>query len=182
MGDNDATTNDAAPAEERHLPSDPLIANLVEPFEDATAVEKQQASSSTVYHMISVAPESWVAMVSAAKEAGFDLFIDLGAVDHFREAPRFEVIVNLVNMSANARVLISTRVPYDAPAVPTITHLFAGANFYEREAYDLVGVEFDGHPDLTRIIMPDDWEGHPLRKDFDVGAVPVEFKAGSEPV
>lgn len=182
MGDDGATTNDAAPADERDVQSDSLIAQLVAPFEGATSVEKQHASSSATYHMISVPPDSWVNIVAAAKDAGFDLFIDLGAVDHFREAPRFEVIVNLVNMSANIRILISTRVPYDAPVVPSLTPLFAGANFYEREAYDLLGVEFDGHPDLTRIIMPDDWEGHPLRKDFDVGAVPVEFKAGSEPV
>ena len=174
MGNRDTHPSDTAPAE--------VIAQLVEPFEHAMAVEKQQASSDSSYFVISVPAESWVDIVAAAKDAGFDLFIDLGAVDHFREAPRFEVIVNLVNMAANIRILVSTRVPYDAPQVPTLTSLFAGANFYEREAYDLLGVEFEGHPDLTRILMPDDWEGHPLRKDFDVGAIPVEFKAGREPV
>jgi NADH-quinone oxidoreductase subunit C len=74
---------------------------------------------------------------------------------------------------------VSTRVPYDRPSLPTLTPVFAGANFYEREAYDLMGIDFTGHPDLTRILMPDDWEGHPLRKDYDIGAIPVEFKAGS---
>ena len=170
MGDHDVTRSGTAPAE--------LIAQLTEPIDGATVVEKQQASSDATYFMVSVPPEAWVDIVAAAKDAGFDLFIDLGAVDHFREAPRFEVIVNLVHMAANVRMLVSTRVPYDAPVVPTLTDLFAGANFYEREAYDLLGIEFEGHPDLTRILMPDDWEGHPLRKDFGVGDIPVEFKEG----
>ena len=113
-------------------------------------------------------------------QTGFDLFVDLASVDHFREAPRFEVALNLISMTANQRLIVSTRVPYDAPVVPTLTGVFAGANFYEREAYDMMGITFDGHPDLTRILMPDDWEGHPLRKDFDVGAIPIEFKAGSQ--
>ena len=105
--------------------------------------------------------------------------IDLAAVDHYTNAPRFEVALNLVSMADNERIIVSTRVPYDDPTVPSVTGVFAGANFYEREAYDLLGIDFPGHPDLTRILMPDDWEGHPLRKDYDIGAVPVEFKAGS---
>ncbi len=156
-----------------------LIVALIEPFDGVGAEERTYASSRATYHVITVSPSDWVAFATHALAIGFDTFIDLFAVDHFSEAPRFEVTLNLLSMAANERILISTRVPYDDPSVPTLTDVFAGANFYEREAYDLFGIDFPGHPDLTRILMPDDWEGHPLRKDYDIGAVPVQFKAGS---
>jgi NADH/F420H2 dehydrogenase subunit C len=156
-----------------------LIASLVAGVEHATIEEKQYASSATTYHMVGIPVDAWVDVVTRARDLGFDTFIDLYAVDHFSQAPRFEVGINLLSTEANRRVLITTRVPYDDPTVPTATGVFAGANFYEREAYDLFGIVFPGHPDLTRILLPDDWEGHPLRKDNPVGSVPVQFKAGS---
>lgn len=161
------------------VPDNETIAALVEPFESAEIEERAYASSDATYFMISVPVSDWVAFAEAAKRAGFDAFSDLFAVDHFTEAPRYEVVLNLVAMETRARVVVSTRVPYDDPTVPTLTNVFQGANFYEREAYDLMGVEFPGHPDLTRILMPDEWVGHPLRKDYDIGAIPIEFKAGS---
>lgn len=155
------------------------VASLVEEFPEVAARVRSYASSEVTYTTADVPVDHWVDFVAAAKDRGFDTFIDLAAVDHYRDGPRFEVAVNLLDTKARERLIASTRVPYDAPAVPSLTGVFAGANFYEREAYDLVGVDFPGHPDLTRILMPDDWEGHPLRKDYAVGAVPVEFKAGS---
>lgn len=155
------------------------VAVVLDEFDGVTCTVRSYASSDAVYHAVDVPVDQWVPFAEAARDAGFDAFIDLAAVDHYRDAPRFEVAVNLVNMSTRQRIIASTRVPYDDPSVPTLTDVFAGANFYEREAYDLIGVDFPGHPDLTRILLPDDWEGHPLRKDQDVGAVPVEFKAGS---
>ena len=74
------------------------------------------------------------------------------------------------------RLRITVGVAGHDPAMPSLTGVFPGANFYEREAYDLFGIVFTGHPDLTRILLPDDWEGHPLRKDYSVGSVPVQFK------
>ncbi len=182
-------SDDTPPAEEvavdedaalpRELPLVGSIAGLLEAFPDATFTTRKYASSETVYHAISVPVSDWVAFAKAALEAGFDSFIDLAAVDHFADEPRFEVTVNLLSMTEANRIVVSTRVPYDDPTVPTLTGVFVGANFYEREAYDLFGIDFPGHPDLTRILLPDEWEGHPLRKDYDIGAVPVEFKAGS---
>ena len=161
------------------LPDVASITELLGSFPDATFTTHRYASSDVVYHAISVPAADWVGMTQAACDAGFDTFVDLTAIDHFAEAPRFEVAVNIISMTEVQRVIISTRVPYDNPTVATLTGIFAGANFYEREAYDLLGVVFEGHPDLTRILMPDDWVGHPLRKDYDIGAIPVEFKAGS---
>ena len=175
----DTTEGTEAESPVRDLPEVPIVASLIEAFEDATFTTAKYASSETVYHMITIPAADWVAFVTAAKDAGFDTFIDLTAIDHFSEAPRFEVALNLLSTGKSQRIIISTRVPYNDPSVPTVTGVFAGANFYEREAYDLLGVDFPGHPDLTRILMPDDWQGHPLRKDYNVGAVPVEFKAGS---
>ncbi|MEN8040206.1 MAG: NADH-quinone oxidoreductase subunit C [Actinomycetota bacterium] len=163
----------------RDLPANETIAALVEQFESAEAVERSYASSDVTYHAITVPVDDWVAFAATARDSGFDAFSDLFAIDHFSEAPRFEVALNVVNMTARERIIVSTRVPYDDASVPTLTDVFAGANFYEREAFDLVGIDFPGHPDLTRILMPDDWVGHPLRKDYDIGSVPVQFKAGS---
>jgi len=160
-------------------PNNETIAALVEPFGDAVATERTYASSDSSYFMISIPINEWVAFADAAKAAGFDSFSDLFAIDHFTDAPRYEVVLNLVSMRPMERIVVSTRVPYDDPVVPSLTNVFQGANFYEREAFDMFGIDFPGHPDLTRILMPDDWVGHPLRKDYDLGAIPVEFKLGS---
>ncbi len=177
LAEGDAVSEGAV--SERALPDSELVAQLVSSFEGITYDIRSYASSDATYTMLYVPVADWVAFATMARDIGFDTFIDLAAVDHFRDAPRFEVALNLLSMDTNERIVASTRVPYDHPVVPTLTGVFAGANFYEREAYDLIGIEFPGHPDLTRILLPDDWEGHPLRKDFAVGAIPVEFKAGS---
>jgi NADH-quinone oxidoreductase subunit C len=117
-----------------------------------------------------------VAFVSAARDAGFTMFSDLCAVDYLRRNPRFEVVVNLISMGHLHRLIIRVGVPGTDPVCPSIAGVFPGANFYEREAFDLFGIDFAGHPELTRILLPDDWEGHPLRKDAQVGSVPVQFK------
>lgn len=123
-----------------------------------------------------VSVDDYAGFVTAVYEAGFDVFVDLCGVDYLRRDPRFEVVLNVLSHQHMQRLRIRVGVPASSPTVPSVTTTFPGANFYEREAYDLFGIVFAGHPDLTRIVLPDDWEGHPLRKDYSVGSVPVRFK------
>jgi NADH:ubiquinone oxidoreductase subunit C len=97
------------------------------------------------------------------------------------KAERFEVVVNLLSLSMRQRVRIRVQVPESDPVVASLTDIYPGTEAMEREAFDMVGIIFEGHPDLTRILMPEDWEGHPLRKDYGVGRVPVQFKEAPGP-
>lgn len=125
--------------------------------------------------------EEWFPFASALRDAGFEVCVDVTAVDWLRQRPdRFEVVANLLSMEHKLRVRLTTTAPRQEPKVASLVPLWPGANFAEREVYDMFGIEFEGHPDLTRILMPDDWEGHPLRKDFGVGGVPVQFKASHQ--
>ncbi|MEN8235110.1 MAG: NADH-quinone oxidoreductase subunit C, partial [Actinomycetota bacterium] len=114
--------------------------------------------------------------VEAVKAAGFETFIDVCAVDHLNRDPRYDVVINLLSMQHAQRLIIKVGIPGDDPTVASISSIYAGANFYEREAWDLYGIVFEGHTDLTRLLLPDEWVGHPLRKDYSVGSVPVQFK------
>jgi NADH-quinone oxidoreductase subunit C len=130
-------------------------------------------------------------LVASLAGDGYHVCIDVTAVDHLANAhrslpegvapERFEVVVQLLDHEHRRRLRLLVQVPEDDPVVPSLTDLHPGADALEREAFDMFGITFDGHPDLTRILMPEDWEGHPLRKDYGVGAIPVQFKgAGAE--
>ncbi len=124
-------------------------------------------------------------------EEQFTMLVDTVAVDHLVDGSRpviagivperFEVVVNFLSHARNRRIRIIAQVPDADPTVPSLTPVYPGANFPERESYDLFGITFDGHPDLTRILMPDDWHGHPLRKDDAAARVPVTFKGDPSP-
>ncbi|MCX6639435.1 MAG: NADH-quinone oxidoreductase subunit C [bacterium] len=101
-------------------------------------------------------------------EACFDLFLDLTAVDYLGREPRFEVVIHLSSIPKNHRIRIKVRLAEDDPFMPTITSVYPAANWFERECYDLYGIRFDGHPNLTRIMLYEGFEGHPLRKDYPV--------------
>ena len=90
-------------------------------------------------------------------------------------AERFEVVVNLLSLSARQRIRLRVQVPVDDPSIDSLFDLHPGTEAMEREVFDMFGITFNNHPDLTRILMPEDWEGHPLRKDYDTGAIPVQF-------
>ncbi len=115
--------------------------------------------------------------IKSLLEEGYEMMIDLTAVDWFRKKePRFEVVINLLSLSKNLRKTIKVQVPDENLTIPSITDIYPGANFYEREVFDMFGIVFENHPELTRILMPDDWIGHPLRKDYGSGRIPVQFK------
>jgi NADH:ubiquinone oxidoreductase subunit C len=99
-------------------------------------------------------------------------FVDLTAVDRLTPEERFELVYLFYSMTQHTWLRLKTRTDIDAPS---ITELIPGANWYERELFDLFGVRFLGHPDLTRIMLPDDWQGHPLRRTEPIGAEPVDF-------
>ena len=120
-------------------------------------------------------------------EFGFNMCIDVTAVDYAAyESPRnlpdgvdperFEIVVALLSMRDRTRVRLRVQVPESDPVVPTLFEVHPGTEALEREVFDMFGIRFDGHPDLTRILMPEDWHGHPLRKDYAIGRIPVQFK------
>lgn len=132
----------------------------------------------------------WQHVAAAARAGGFDQLIDLTAVDYLtygahRELPegispeRFEVVASLLSHGRRERLRMRVQVPPGDPTLPTLFDLWPGAESLEREVYDMFGIVFDGHPDMSRILMPEDWSGHPLRKDYDSGRIPVQFKAAS---
>lgn len=152
-------------------PGSEVIAGLLDAFEDVTW------HLSHGQDVVVVPLEQFADFGRAAHDAGFEVCVDVTAVDWMRTRPlRFDVVANLLSHQHRLRLRMITSVPRDEPAVPSLTPIWPGAGFSEREVYDMFGIAFDGHPDLTRILMPDDWEGHPLRKDFGVGSVPVQFK------
>ena len=130
-------------------------------------------------------------VVGGLRDGGFEMCADLCGVDYLahpgRRLPegvvpeRFEVVVNLLSLSQARRVRVRLQVPESDAAAPSLFDLYPGTEAMEREAYDLFGIVFEGHPDMTRILMPEDWEGHPLRKDYGVGRVPVQFKGAPGP-
>lgn len=141
----------------------------------------------SIQETLHVARSEYLATVEAYRHRGFDMCVDVTAVDYLthpgRVLPegttpeRYEVVVGLLSLSGRTRVRLRVQIPDDDPTIDTLFFLYPGSEAMEREIYDLFGLIFKGHPDLTRILLPEGWEGHPLRKDYSVGAIPVQFKA-----
>ncbi|MCU1453657.1 MAG: nuoC [Acidimicrobiales bacterium] len=132
--------------------------------------------------------EQLVDVVRALRDEGWLMCLDVAGVDYLTyaaprhlpegvEPERFEVVVTLISHTDRARVRLRVQVPETDPVVPTLFEVHPGTEAMEREVFDMYGIRFQGHPDLSRILMPEDWHGHPLRKDDDVGRIPVQFKA-----
>ncbi len=117
---------------------------------------------------LTVARESIVAACKAVQQAGYNFLEDVTAVDWYPSEPRMQITYHILSHSLKARIRLAVPLSGDDLALQSITPVWPSANFYEREIFDLFGVHFSGHPKLTRIMMPLDWEGHPLRKDYPV--------------
>ncbi|MGH2820677.1 MAG: NADH-quinone oxidoreductase subunit C, partial [Actinomycetota bacterium] len=127
----------------------------------------EEGSSSDGDGERAAAPDSGAQPSAQAPATALDVPLDA--------ASRFEITVQLLNVGTKARRSLHVVAAGEPPTIPSVTEVWPASNFMEREAFDMFGMVFEGHPELKRILMPDEWEGHPLRKDYGVGKVPVEF-------
>jgi NADH-quinone oxidoreductase subunit C len=147
---------------------------------DPTAVRPDIADA----RIVRVTPAEIRDVLEGLKRDGFSMLLDVGGVDYLEREPRYDVVYHLLRLPTRAagvaeigqpeRVRVLCGVPGDAPTVPTVSDMWPSADWAEREIFDLYGIAFAGHPDLRRIQMPDDWEGHPLRKDYPLRGVARE--------
>lgn len=162
------------------------------PLEDLDLPEGVVSGTSRSGNELLFAPrERYHDLVERLKAGGFEMLADLTAADYLLHpgrvlpegfaAERFEVVANLLSLSHVRRLRLRVQVPESDAEVDTLWDLYPGCEAMEREAYDMFGIVFRGHPDLSRILMPEDWEGYPLRKDYSVGRVPVQFKEAPGP-
>jgi len=142
------------------FPDEPALNALA----DLTTAAKYDRSELT----ITVARENIIAACEAAKTAGYNFLEDVTAVDWYPSEPRFQISYSILSFSLKRRIRLVVRLDSDSASLDSITSVWPSANFYEREVFDLFGVNFGGHPNLRRIMMPEDWNGHPLRKDYPV--------------
>ena len=127
--------------------------------------------------------EKIVAACQQVRDLGFELLSALTAVDYWpQENPRFHVIYQFTSVSLNLVLTLRVPVPGINPSLPTVSPLYRNANWRERELWDMFGIKFQGHPDLRRILMPADWEGHPLRKDYPLGYEEPQFTFNFEEI
>jgi NADH-quinone oxidoreductase subunit C len=143
------------------------------------AQELGDATLATVYFReratLVVDPAQIRTVLTMLRAKGYAFLASVHGVDHYPEEPRLGVVYELLDMSRVDRVTVKLRVPTDAPRVDSVVADWPTADHQEREVYDMFGVVFDGHPDLRRILMPEDYEGHPQRRDFPIGGEPVIF-------
>ncbi len=149
------------------LKSHPALARLLDSIGAAVQNAKFDRDELTIWIDKSSIREA-CAILRDDADCPFNYLADLTCVDWYPSEPRFEVVYHLLSIPKKERVRLKTRLDGSSPALESVTSVWPSANFYEREVFDLFGVRFTGHPNLKRIMMPDDWEGHPLRKDYPV--------------
>jgi NADH-quinone oxidoreductase subunit C len=146
------------------LPEHPAVKAILAWKPEALADAKFDRGELT----LTVAAEEIRSAATTVQAAGYNFFEDVTAVDWFPSSPRFQLSYHIVSHTYKERIRLRVLLDGDTPAVESITTVWPSANFYEREVFDLFGINFEGHPNLRRIMMPDDWQGHPLRKDYPV--------------
>ncbi len=149
------------------LKSHPAVARLLAWNSAAVQGAKFDREEMTIYVDRSGIREA-CALLRDDAECAFNFLSDVTCVDWYPSEPRFEVVYHLLSISKKERVRLKVRLDSGSPAVESLTSVWPGANYFEREVFDLFGIRFTGHPYLRRILMPEDWEGHPLRKDYPV--------------
>jgi NADH-quinone oxidoreductase subunit C len=156
------------------------------------AVETQHGcpvQDSLGQRVLHVSRDQYVSVIKALADEGYEMCVDLTGVDYLAmphrtigfgiQPERFEVVVNLLSLSKRKRIRLRVQVPADDASLPTLFDVHPGTEAHERETFDMFGIMFTGHPDMTRILMPEDWDGHPLRKDYSQGSIPVQFKGAN---
>lgn len=136
-----------------------------------------------------VAKDRYIAVLKELSLDGYEMCVDLTAVDFLTHpgrslpegiaAERFEIVVNLLSLRHHKRIRLRVQVAEGDAAIDSAFDVHPGTEAMEREVFDMFGISFNGHPDLTRILMPEDWDGHPLRKDYSQGRIPVQFKGAA---
>jgi NADH-quinone oxidoreductase subunit C len=149
-------------------------------------LEKEFAVTASEYRgdaSLVISPEQIVAACQKVQSLGFEMLSALSAVDYWPEQkPRFHIIYEFSSVSMNLHLEVRVPVPGINPTVPTVSHIYRNANWRERELWDMFGIKAQGHPDLRRILMPADWEGHPLRKDYPLGYEEPQFTFNFEEI
>lgn len=153
-----------------------VVNGLKESFE-SSLVEINQYRGDTI---VQVQPEPIVDICTFLKEEHrFIYLVDVFGTDRFTRNDRFEVVYNMVSLRDQVRLFLKARLPEEEPAIDSVTPVWKGANWFEREVYDMFGIHFNGHPDLRRIFMPEDYQYHPLRKEFPLLGVPGSIELPS---
>ena len=146
------------------LSDHPAVKAILEWNSDALADAKFDRNELT----LTIVSGEICAACRAVQAAGYNFFEDMTAVDWFPQSPRFQLSYHILSHRLKERIRLAVMLDEPDPSIETITSIWPSANFYEREVFDLFGVHFEGHPNLRRIMLPDDWKGHPLRKDYPV--------------
>lgn len=149
------------------LKNHPALARLLGWKKDAVEGAKFDRDEMTIHVERSAIREACT-LLKEDPACPFNFLSDITCVDWYPSEPRFEVVYHLLSIPNKERVRLKVRLNSSSPAIESITTVWPGANYFEREVFDLFGVRFNGHPYLRRILMPEDWEGHPLRKDYPV--------------